>query len=126
MDLEHAKLTLRELARFHALGIAIIKYQPELFVEAKKLLTEFPVDMPDSMMQEFFAQTFKVMSQDPRSAKYLDRIQNAAQGLKDWKALLLADPVVPWMTVTHGDFWVNNIMFLEGIVYVLGVSSIFI
>lgn len=113
LDLEHAKLALRELARFHGLGMAVRKLKPELFAEAKKLMLEFPFEMSDSEMEKFVGQTFSMLSQDPRTAKHLDRIQESLKGL-DWKALISAEPVEPWITITHGDFWVNNMMFREG------------
>lgn len=114
LDLAHTKLALSELARFHALGVAAMKFKPDLIDEAKKLMKDFPFEFIESEIEKFVSQTFSAIAQDPRTAKYLDRIESSVKGL-DWRALLTAEPEEPWITITHGDFWVNNMMFKEGI-----------
>lgn len=52
--------------------------------------------------------------QDPRMAPYEDRIRKNAILEKDYSQSFLIEPVEPWATIIHGDFWVNNIMFRHG------------
>lgn len=113
LDLAHTKLALNELARFHALGVACMRLKPEIFAEAKKLMSEYPFELIQSEIEKFVTQTISMIAQDPRIAKYLDRIESSVKGF-DWNTVLNAEPEEPWITITHGDFWVNNMLFKNG------------
>ncbi len=112
LDLEHAKLALMELARFHGLGIALKTHKPALFEEVRECMKEMPFD-PLSMDHEAITvHLLTTIFQDPRIAKHQNCILRAMP--KNLEDVLGVHGVEPWMTVAHGDFWVNNIMFRTG------------
>lgn len=114
LDLSHSKLAINELARFHALGIALKHFNPEIFEEAKKTFSEFPFYMIDSEYQEIINSTIKLICRDTRIAQYENRIRALVLTPEDWKNFQEGEIIEPWLTIIHGDFWVNNIMFRKG------------
>ncbi|XP_070157113.1 uncharacterized protein [Polyergus mexicanus] len=107
-DIEHAKVAIRAMARFHALGMAVKYKQPKYFEVLKqrskciKFETEDFVHLQDDML--------KRIAEDPEIGVHVDRCNAAmTNSLKHgmWDAL----PDEPWSTIIHADFWVNNIMF---------------
>lgn len=114
MDLDHAKLAITELARYHALGTAFKTHKPEIFEKSRKLLTDFPFELSAKEFQEIVNHTINLISQDPRISSYADRIRATYEGKTTWQALLAVEAVEPWISINHGDFWVNNMMFRHG------------
>lgn len=112
LDLEHAKLALTELARFHALGMALKHHEAALFEEAKTCMREIPFDVTDMNQEAVICHLIKTICQDPRIAKYESRIWSIMP--KNHADVLEVQAVEPWVTIVHGDFWVNNIMFRTG------------
>lgn len=112
MDLEHAKLAISELARFHGLGRALQFHDSDLFEKAKSM-SEFPYDFSSEEAQGMIEGAFKVLCMDPRIAEHVNRIRESLQKI-DWKAKIETEATEPWVSIIHGDFWVNNIMFKHG------------
>jgi len=112
LDLEHAKLAITGLARFHALGIALKHKQPDLFEEAKEVLRLYPFKPEDSQQAQFeemIEYSFNLIYSDPRIAKYVDRVKEKSKIRFDYLQNIVIDE--PWSSIIHGDFWVNNIMY---------------
>ncbi|XP_011633231.1 uncharacterized protein LOC105424616 [Pogonomyrmex barbatus] len=107
-DLEHSRVAIRAMARFHALGMATKYKKPEYFEvlkERSKCVTikfdEFKKAIDDMITN---------IEKDPDLAAYGDRCRTAINDSLHggmWDIV----PDEPWSTIIHADFWVNNIMF---------------
>ena len=110
LDVEHAKFAIKELAKYHALGIICKKNEPDFFEKAKVTLSE-PIFTGDSSGTEAIDKYLKsIIFSNPKISDFCYRIEkffedhcisskleNTAEG--------------PWSSILHGDFWVNNIMY---------------
>lgn len=114
LDYEHAKLALRELARYHALGMALRKHNPKVYEVIAKNKNEIPFDVIDEEFEQMAENILDVLIRDPRIAPYKDRMRKSVIRGKDYVSVFKIDPVEPYVTINHGDFWVNNIMFHHG------------
>ena len=108
LNLEHAEKALSELARYHALGIATKKKLPNFFNKAVKQAQVLGIDF--QQCDYLFLSTLENFKSESCFNKYMKTIEvlfaNTLNGQK-WKAI----PKEPWATITHGDFWVNNLLF---------------
>ncbi|CAL1684010.1 unnamed protein product [Lasius platythorax] len=107
-DLEHSRIAIRAMARFHALGMAVKYKQPEYFEVLKQRSKCIEL-----MMEEFKnlqKDMLKRIAEDPEIAVYADRC-NAAVSISMKQGMWDILPDEPWSTIVHADFWVNNIMF---------------
>ncbi|XP_012273647.1 uncharacterized protein LOC105696064 [Orussus abietinus] len=106
-DLEHAKLAISAMARFHALGIATKMKRPEYFEELKRRCKclQFKGENFADSTKAFLA----AIGDDPEVSQYLERCQAAFDRGVDqaWHRV----PEEPWSTIIHSDFWVNNLLF---------------
>ncbi|XP_023245852.1 uncharacterized protein LOC106639834 [Copidosoma floridanum] len=110
LDVDHAKLAITELARYHALGIALKIKKPKLFEEGKKYLEVFPFDTDNDFFDVALEYTTDMICSDERIAKYGDKVREKMK--KKWASISqceIANPI--WLGISHGDLWVNNLMF---------------
>lgn len=114
LDFDHAKMAMRELARFHALGMAVKYKRPEFFEQSKPIVNALPFYLDNSEFEDVMAHTFKLICSDPRTAEYEGRVKAAVDANKGWDSFKEIKAVEPWVSYTHGDFWVNNMMFRQG------------
>jgi len=107
-DLEHSKVAIRAMARFHALGMAIKYKRPEDF----KVLKERSkcLDMKTEEFEKFHQDMLTRIKEDPQLTVYIDRCAAAISESFD-RGMWTVTPEEPWSTIIHADFWVNNIMF---------------
>lgn len=110
MDLEHAKLAIGELARFHGLGRALRYHDPDFYQEVEKNLSEASFEFTNDDVKGMLDGMLKLICQDSRIADHEDRIRDTLEQLD----LNATELVEPWVSITHDDFWVNNIMFRHG------------
>lgn len=111
MDLEHAKAAITELARYHALGVALKSHKPEIFEESRKYMAEFPFEMSPDDFKKLVNHTIARIRQDPRICNYADRLRAT---YTNFQSFLDFEASEPWISIIHGDFWINNIMFRHG------------
>lgn len=115
MDFDHAHLVLKEYAHFHALGTALRIKKPEFWEAARKPINSRAFDMPQEEFDDVSKHTIELLCSDPRINKYGDRIRNSIMANKDLKDLMAVEENGPWVSIIHGDGWVNNILFHHGI-----------
>lgn len=108
-------LAIRELARFHALGVALRTHKPASFEESAKYLTENPFELSAEEFKQIMNHSMSGIAQDPRIRDYEHRIRATSEGFETWQSLMHEEVVEPWLSINHGDFWVNNMMFRHGI-----------
>jgi len=108
-DLEHSRVAIRAMARFHALGMATKYKRPEYFEvlkERSKCLELKNMDDFERMREDMLNR----IMEDPQLVGYVDRCRVAMHDSLE-RGIWTAVPDEPWSTIIHADFWVNNIMF---------------
>ncbi|KAJ8675787.1 hypothetical protein QAD02_011573 [Eretmocerus hayati] len=107
LDMKHAIVAIRTLARFHALGIVAKNKHPEEFENIKL----------QSLKSGYFGYLavepvmLEPIKNSPRFSKYSDRIQELVEKItvsNDRFDLMRQEP---WITIIHHDYWTNNLMF---------------
>ncbi|XP_018326597.1 uncharacterized protein LOC108737911 [Agrilus planipennis] len=114
-DLAHAELIVRDLAKFHAVPLALRLKRPDVFEEKilpcttkNKTFDQFPEDAKKAFNDSIIDGVNQVQELEV----YLPRIQAAIN-----KAMTVPPnpPKDPFITVIHSDYWVNNTMVLKDI-----------
>ena len=114
LDLSDAILAITELARYHALGMAMKYNRPADFEKAREPMAVFPFHLGDNEFDDVTDHLLEMIDTEPRMAKYAERAKRCINADRGWKSIQSTDAVEPWITITHGDFWINNIMFHKG------------
>ncbi|CAG9766215.1 unnamed protein product [Ceutorhynchus assimilis] len=100
-DLDMTKKVLSTLANFQATLVALRTKKPELFnSKVKPHLTEWQGIPP-------VADIDPILRENPRTAALIPRVKRLLSKNK------LKKFTETWATITHNDFWVNNIMIKE-------------
>ncbi|XP_078049723.1 uncharacterized protein LOC144476521 [Augochlora pura] len=107
-DMEHSKLALQALAKFHALGMAMKQKQPGLFHIFKMHSKTYSTDAGSA--NDIFDVTLNTIKEDPEMCVYYD-VCNKVVNDVEIKGFWGDVPREPWMTIIHTDFWVNNVLF---------------
>ncbi|KYN07305.1 PREDICTED: uncharacterized protein LOC108781148 isoform X2 [Cyphomyrmex costatus] len=107
-DLEHSRVAIRALARFHALGMATKYKRPEYFEVLKERSKCVEIKTED--FEHFREDMLKRIAEDPELSVYVDRCDTAIRDSFKYGFWTMT-PDEPWSTIIHADFWVNNIMF---------------
>lgn len=118
LDFNHASLVLKDLAKFHAISYAKFGGSRE------KILESYPVlhggmfsegNKVSEMQTQFFQQSFKHQSDLLRNMGE-DTAANRMQKLSEFDFMgairKLLDAKCEHSIITHGDFWLNNMLFL--------------
>jgi hypothetical protein len=113
LDLKHVQLVVSQLARFHALSVALKILKPEVFKNT--VLNACTPQNEGFTEAELMANVPKLMETVktiPGCDIYLDKLHKASEfGIKTHLDTSLLPPREPYATLTHADFWVNNMMF---------------
>lgn len=108
-DLETAKLILRDLAKFHAVPLAIKMEDPDLFKEKIVVNLKQLKAFSGFEMDDFMTFYTELVGRDPGCKPYLEQYKEALQRTTD-AYTNPPPPHEPWATIAHCDFWVNNTM----------------
>ncbi|XP_058448046.1 uncharacterized protein LOC131428263 [Malaya genurostris] len=110
INVDHAKLLMRQLGRLHAVSFAMKEQNPQIFEQFK--LKDVLVEGNDlvTLMRESFDRALVTMR--TRFAADQEKIQR----IKDTVFQVLtacADPTKsePYCVVSHGDCWINNFIY---------------
>ena len=109
MDIHHARKALTSLARYHALGITLKHKRPDFFEKAMTQARVVGIDL--IQLNEGFEASLKdFLDNQSIAAGHLPTIKSSyEQFMNDTLFTVSSDD--PWATITHGDFWVNNMLF---------------
>ncbi|XP_066158785.1 uncharacterized protein [Euwallacea fornicatus] len=108
------KIAIQGLASFHASTLALKLLKPKEFENKVKKFVRIETILDPEFSLELFEPAFKIMENDPESAKAVPKIRALVQYLKsEASADQTSQCREPWATVLHTDFWVNNIMLKE-------------
>lgn len=112
MSIDHCKLVIQALAKFHAVSFALKDQKPDIFEEFKTLndITRriFKSDQLDKHVELGFNRAINVLKCDEHKA-VLEDIK--AQFLTYLENLLNEDKHKAIGIITHGDCWNNNIIY---------------
>lgn len=111
LDEKHTKFALEELAKLHALTIALKLKKPQIF---EKIKEDVMLDVLNETTEKCVLDMIRKGQADVKDIEevkpYLDRIERTIEyGVELNKNA--AEPEEPWATLVHNDFWVNNMMF---------------
>lgn len=111
MDKKHSEFAVRELAKMHAIMIAVKLKKPELFEKTilsvlKETVNEAAIKCVKDMANK--------AQEDLRNMPEAQPLIKAAEktithGIEQYGKLI--DVEEPWGTMVHNDFWVNNMMY---------------
>jgi hypothetical protein len=112
-DLKHAQLVVSQLARFHALSVALKILKPEVFKNTVlKACKPQNVGFSEEELMATVPKLMEIVKIIPECDIYLDKLQKASVlGIKMQLDESLLPPREPYATLIHADFWVNNMMF---------------
>ncbi|XP_076681449.1 uncharacterized protein LOC143375822 isoform X1 [Andrena cerasifolii] len=111
LDKCHTEYALEELAKLHALSIALKIKKPQLF---EKLATEVLAEVLNETTEKSVLDMVRKVQADIQSIEelgpYLESVDRTVEfGIQLNKNV--KKPEEPWGTLVHNDFWVNNMMF---------------
>lgn len=115
-DLDHIKLVIETLARFHALSFALKDQQPERIERFKHMIELFTTREEDESMQQWFdlliARTLETLDKEAEPEVY-EKTEKVLTGkfMDMVKELTLGAEAEPYTVICHGDCWNNNMMF---------------
>ncbi|XP_069687301.1 uncharacterized protein [Periplaneta americana] len=120
LDLDHCRLVLQSLARYHAMSLAMKRLDPKTFKKARDSIEEviyiqdaanlFSVSMENSL--KMATESLRVLSGNNGTYDVAIKIINRFSGEVFEIMSELVKPKEPWSVICHGDCWNNNIMFL--------------
>ncbi|XP_053985536.1 uncharacterized protein LOC128879975 [Hylaeus volcanicus] len=111
LDKKHIEFALTELAKLHALTIALKTKKPSLFEKLEAGVLEDPVnETAEKCVMDMIRKAEEDIKDIEEAKPYLDRVTRTIEfGVQLNKNA--KKPEEPWATLVHHDFWVNNMMF---------------
>ncbi|KAJ4451124.1 hypothetical protein ANN_02564, partial [Periplaneta americana] len=113
LDLTHTRLAVSQLARFHAISIALKKLKPQVFKDiVLKACRPRNFDISEEERRANTPTLINSVKIIPECEMYVDRVLEAINmGIKRQFDKSLHAPCELYATIIHSDFWVNNMMF---------------
>lgn len=110
LDLAHLKITIRALAKFHAIGLSI-KHKKPAYLSTLRKYTK-PLNVDDVIMQPYLESTLDNLENDPETRPYVKRMKATGDLANISRTYYTSlEPEDPWACVVHGDLWNNNMLF---------------
>lgn len=120
MGLQELLLVMRELGQFHAFSLAMKNQNPDRFSKVKGSVCEtvFSNSTYNKITHDLFFFIFNdvlemLKAHYPQSSSYLNKYERFIEDAEDRIMKLLYDDSTneAYSVITHGDLWVNNLMF---------------
>lgn len=111
LDRKHTEFAIDNLARLHALTIALRMKKPQLYERiAAEVLMKVLNETTEKCVNDMVKKTQSDFESIEEIKPYLDRINRTIERNGQTKNNP-EKPEEPWPTLIHNDFWVNNMMF---------------
>lgn len=113
LDTDHIHLALGKLAKYHACTAVLSQKYPGIFADNfdKGFCCHYDTGLDKMVIGMLNALSRYVAGQKDLKHKYYDKILNLRHTIMDYGNLAFDVCPSEFMTLTHGDFWTNNIMF---------------
>ncbi|XP_068081390.1 uncharacterized protein [Anabrus simplex] len=112
LDLEHCKVALRTLARFHGMSVALYKEDPSYIEEYKETtFSEETRDAARNVMYFPIKDLSEVVLKWPGYERFSEKLRNLSNTCIDKMIELLKPRPGTLRVLNHGDIWTNNILF---------------
>lgn len=120
LDLQHSKITMKALGRFHACSLAMKHNDKQQFHRMKSQIREvifvpesMPVFSPSLENSLRMAVSSLKMSSGPGQVVVDDAAHKlqTLRGRTFYTLQSLVSPKEPMSVICHGDFWINNLVF---------------
>lgn len=113
VDLIHASLALRTLAKFHAISFALREQQPDLYhristIETNNIKGMFAMPKARAFIEGMFQSAISIL---PTNESELINRMTQLKTVYEQKLRTSTDLKSPFSVLNHGDFWVNNMFF---------------
>ncbi|XP_058791784.1 uncharacterized protein LOC131664585 [Phymastichus coffea] len=108
LDVHHASKALTVLARYHALGIVMKQRRPTFAYKAVE--QSQIIGLALEFLDQGYDSIFETIVKIPFLQKHLSIIKLSFEHARKGK-ILMTTPSEPWALISHGDFWMNNILF---------------
>ncbi|XP_017774129.1 PREDICTED: uncharacterized protein LOC108560920 [Nicrophorus vespilloides] len=116
-DLPHAQMIVKDLAKFHAVPIAMKKLRPNDFDKyvGPCIIPNAGIEtLPDDIAAAFTDSIIEIGKTIPELSPYLEKITEIVlTSTEDMKNKNGPPIITPYATAVHSDYWVNNTMVLR-------------
>lgn len=115
VTLEHEKLIMTLMGRFHGISFALKDQRPEIFVEFEALDDIFLEMMTNGHANNMFGHSIEraiEVSENENHRNVLKKLQQNYYEL--YKSFFSKETIGKWGIVNHGDCWINNVLFQYG------------
>lgn len=111
----HLKALLQQLARMHAISFALKDQRPNVYASFRTV-TDVVVDFLDTeAMNTAVSASYARCLNAVESERHIDMIKDITSNYKEYNAECMTDAFVgPYAAITHGDCWINNVLFCDG------------
>lgn len=112
VTLEHEKLIMKQLGRYHAISFALKDQRPEIFAEFEDfddiIVEMMETGQADNACRHSIEAAMEV-SQHESHRDVLRRLLNSYHD--DYKTFFKKESIGKWGVLSHGDCWINNFLF---------------
>ncbi|XP_069690887.1 uncharacterized protein [Periplaneta americana] len=116
LNLSQSLFVIRTLARFHAASVAVYQKNPHYFSIFKNRVGSDTEELREVWMDDYFKGVLKSLADEVEAwfengENYPQRLRHLADNIKGKLYDVTKREEEEFNVLTHGDMWVNNIMF---------------
>ncbi|KAG6558325.1 EcKinase 21 [Microplitis demolitor] len=110
LNRHETEFAVKKLAQLHAVAIGLKKVKPGVFKElVMPALSSVVNETAHQCVMDMVKKTLEHLESIPETRKYVDVVRQSMELAGKYESCQVKDE--NWCTLTHNDFWVNNMMF---------------